>query len=107
MTPHDIVADGATIELTRFRVAPEKVEQLLAARPRMLEDFRADRRGFIYARLVRLPEDQWLDIVTWETPEDFAASRAKGANLPGIKAFFEAIDELVSAEEGRLADRAG
>lgn len=32
--------------------------------------------------------------------EDFAASRAKGANLPGIAALFAAIDELTSSEEG-------
>ncbi|MBM9503302.1 antibiotic biosynthesis monooxygenase [Actinacidiphila acididurans] len=89
-----------TIELTRFRVEPGRVAELLRARPAMLADFRADRTGFLDARLVRLPDDQWLDIVTWRTAEDFAASRAKGANRPGIAAFFAAIAELVSAEEG-------
>jgi hypothetical protein len=53
---------------------------------------------------VRLPDDQWLDIVTWRSPQDFAASWAKGANLPGIMAFFDAIEELVSAEQGENAD---
>jgi hypothetical protein len=93
-----------TIELTRFRVSPEDVAALLAARPRMLHDFETDRAGFIGAQLVRLPDNQWLDVVTWRTAEDFAASRAKGANLPGIKAFFDAIGELVSDEQGELAD---
>jgi quinol monooxygenase YgiN len=91
-----------TVELTRFRVSPEKVAALLAARPAMLQDFRADRAGFLNARLVRLPGDEWLDIVEWRSGQDFAESRAKGANLPGIKAFFEAISELVSAEEGTV-----
>jgi quinol monooxygenase YgiN len=89
-----------TVELTRFRVPPERADQLLAARPSMIEDFRADRAGFLGARLVRLPDGEWLDIVEWRSSDDFAASRAKGANLPGIRAFFELIDELVSAEEG-------
>jgi quinol monooxygenase YgiN len=93
-----------TVELTRFRVRPERTGALLAARPRMLADFRADRAGFLGAQLIRLPDDQWLDIVTWRSPQDFAASRAKGANLPGIKAFFDAIEELVSAEQGENAD---
>jgi quinol monooxygenase YgiN len=93
-----------TVELTRFRVRPENTEALLAARARMLDEFRADRAGFMGARLVRLPESQWLDIVSWRAAEDFAASRAKGANLPGIRAFFAAVDEVVSAEEGILAD---
>lgn len=91
-----------TVELTRFRVLPEKADELRAARADMLKDFEADRVGFLGARLVRLPDDEWLDIVEWATPEDFAASRDKGPNLPGIARFFAAIDSLVSAEEGRL-----
>jgi quinol monooxygenase YgiN len=90
----------ATVELTRFRVGPEQEEALLAARPGMLEDFRADRAGFIDAMLVRLPDNEWLDIVTWRSEEDFAASRAKGANRPGIAAFFAAISQLISSEQG-------
>lgn len=66
----------------------------------MLADFRSDPAGFLEARLVRLPEDEWLDIVTWRSPEDFAASRDKGVNLPGIVALFAAIVSLVSSEEG-------
>jgi heme-degrading monooxygenase HmoA len=94
----------ATVELTRFSVRPDQEEALLAARPGMLEDFRADRAGFIDAMLVRLAGNEWLDIVSWRSPEDFAASREKGANLPGIAAFFGAISQLVSSEEGSLAD---
>lgn len=93
-----------TVELTRFRVRPEQVEELLAARPDMLKDFAADRAGFLGARLVRLPDDGWLDIVEWATPEDFAVSREKGPNLPGIARFFAAIDSLITAEEGTRAD---
>ncbi|HEY4571650.1 MAG TPA: antibiotic biosynthesis monooxygenase [Kribbella sp.] len=89
-----------TVELTRFRVLPEKTEELLAARSDMLTDFAADRAGFLGARLVRLPDNEWLDIVEWATPEDFATSREKGPNLPGIARFFAAIDSLVVAEEG-------
>ena len=96
-----------TIELTRFRVRPEHEAALLAARPGMLADFAEDREGFVDARLVRLPAGEWLDIVTWEREADFAASREKGANLPGIAAFFAAIDSLVAAEEGTLADVEG
>ncbi|WP_448810707.1 antibiotic biosynthesis monooxygenase [Agromyces bauzanensis] len=93
-----------TIELTRFRVRPEQEAALIAARPGMLSDFAADRDGFLDARLVRLAGGEWLDVVTWERPEHLAASREKGANLPGIAAFFAAIDALVAAEEGTLAD---
>jgi hypothetical protein len=53
---------------------------------------------------VRLPDDEWLDIVEWRSAEDFAASRAKGADLPGIAAFFATLGELVSSEEGVLVE---
>lgn len=91
-----------TVELTRFRVTPEKTEAMLAARPAMVADFAADRAGFLGADLVRLPNDEWLDVVRWRSPEDFAASRAKGANRPGIAAFFATIAELVADERGSL-----
>jgi hypothetical protein len=89
-----------TVELTRFRVPSERADQLLAARPGMIVDFRADRAGFLGARLIRLPDGEWLDVVEWRSSDDFAASRAKGANLPGIRAFFDLIAEVVSTEEG-------
>ncbi|MEV6305403.1 antibiotic biosynthesis monooxygenase [Actinoplanes sp. NPDC051861] len=89
-----------TVELTRFRTHPGRADELLRARPGMLAAFGADRAGFVEARLVRLPDDEWLDIVVWESPEDFAASRAKGANLPGIAAFFAPISDLIGSEEG-------
>jgi hypothetical protein len=91
----------AAVELTRFKAT--RTEDLLAARPAMLSDFAADRKGFRSARLVQLANDEWLDIVEWETSEDYAASSRQGPNLPGIAAFFAAIDSLVVAEEGVLA----
>ncbi|RKR93196.1 hypothetical protein BDK92_7717 [Micromonospora pisi] len=93
-----------TVELTRFRVSSARAEELLAARPAMLRDFEADRKGFLDARLIQLPDNEWLDIVFWRSPEDLAASRAKGGNRPYIQAFFELVDELVSSEEGVMLD---
>ncbi|WP_203217394.1 antibiotic biosynthesis monooxygenase family protein [Nocardia arthritidis] len=92
-----------TVELTRFTVAPEQVSAMLAARPAMVADFESDRTGFLGARLIRLPNDEWLDVVEWRSAEDFAASRAKGPNLPGIAAFFATLGGLVSDETGTLA----
>ena len=70
----------------------------------MLREFAADRAGFIDARLVELPGGEWLDIVRWRSPADFDASRAKGANRPGIQAFFGAISRVVSSETGAEAE---
>jgi hypothetical protein len=98
---------AVTVELTRFRVSSELSDALLAARAAMLRDFRTDRDGFLHARLIRLADDEWLDIVSWRTPADLAASRAKGGNLPGIRAFFELIGEVISSEQGSTVEESG
>ncbi|GIF47694.1 antibiotic biosynthesis monooxygenase [Asanoa ferruginea] len=96
-----------TVEMTRFRVPEARAEALLAARPAMLSDFQSDRAGFLGARLIRLGADEWLDIVFWRTSEDFAESRRRGADRPGIKTFFGLIDEVISSEEGTTSDPVG
>ncbi|MEU5961234.1 antibiotic biosynthesis monooxygenase [Micromonospora parva] len=96
-----------TVEITRFRVPAERAEALLAARPAMLRDFAADRAGFLEARLVRVSADEWLDIVFWGSSEDFAESRRRGADRPGIQTFFSLIESVVSVEEGTTTDVRG
>ncbi|MDX2847696.1 alpha/beta hydrolase family protein [Actinacidiphila glaucinigra] len=96
----------SVIELTTFVVAPDRTSEMLSARSGMLSAFRKDRRGFVAARLVRVADDTWLDIVEWTDALAFDESRAKGANLPEIAAFFATVDELVSAENGVRYDDA-
>ncbi|KAB1925128.1 MULTISPECIES: antibiotic biosynthesis monooxygenase [Micromonospora] len=96
-----------TVEITRFRVPAERADDLLAARPAMLRDFQADRAGFLGARLIRLAADEWLDIVFWGSSEDYAESRRRGANRPGIQTFFSLIDSVISTEEGTTTDVVG
>ncbi|MFF3559358.1 alpha/beta hydrolase family protein [Streptomyces sp. NPDC002574] len=96
----------SVIELTTFTVAPERTSAMLAARGGMLAAFRKDRRGFVDARLVRVADHTWLDIVEWADAQAYDESRVKGGNLPGIAAFFATIDTLVSAESGVRYDDA-
>ncbi|MFI5606486.1 prolyl oligopeptidase family serine peptidase [Amycolatopsis sp. NPDC051903] len=96
----------SVIELTTFKVRPERTRAMLDARPGMVEAFRRDRRGFVSARLVRVADDTWLDFVEWTDDSAWDASRAKGGNQPEIAAFFATIDELVSSERGVRYDDA-
>lgn len=72
----------SVIELTTFVVAPDRTSDMLSARSGMLSAFRKDRRGFIGARLVRVADDTWLDVVEWADALAFDESRAKGATSP-------------------------
>ncbi|MFD3456608.1 alpha/beta hydrolase family protein [Streptomyces sp. NPDC058691] len=96
----------SVVELTRFTVAPERTSEMLEARGEMLAAFRKDRRGFMGAKLVRVADTTWLDIVEWADAQAYDESRAKGGNLPGIAAFFATIDRLVSADSGVRYDDA-
>lgn len=89
------------MEVTRLRVASEKVAALTAARPGMLAAFR-ERPGFVRADLVRVSDDEWLDLIVWERSEDFAESRRRGADSDAVAEFFAAIDAVVAGEEGAL-----
>ncbi|MGY5014859.1 FAD-binding oxidoreductase [Streptomyces sp. 900105755] len=91
-----------TVELTRFRMNPGRVDDLLATHSKMLANFADDLAGLLEARLVRLSENEWLDVLTWDTPEDFAASHTKGRNHPFL-AFLATIGEVVSDEYGELS----
>ncbi|WP_232667730.1 alpha/beta hydrolase family protein [Pseudonocardia sp. TRM90224] len=96
----------SVIELTTFTVADDRVHDMLAARHAMVEAFRADRRGFVAAKLIRLDQHTWLDSVEWTDDAAYDESSAKGANLPEIAAFFGTIDALVEARRGTRYDDA-
>lgn len=94
---------GSTIELVRFTVSDERVQEMLDARRRMIDEFRAERVGFVDSRLIALPDGQWLDVIEWRTSADLDTSRARGADLPGFAAFLATVDTVVADERGDLS----
>jgi acetyl esterase/lipase len=96
----------SVIELTTFIVGNDRVADMLTARHAMIEAFRADRRGFVAAKLIRLDERTWLDTVEWTDDAAYDESSAKGGNLPEIAAFFATIESLVEARRGTRYDDA-
>lgn len=94
----------SVIELTTFRVRPDRTTAMLAARPGMVAAFQEGRRGFVSAKLVRLDEQTWLDVVEWTDDTAWDESRAKGGDDPRIAEFFGTIEALVSARRGARYD---
>lgn len=91
----------SVIELTTFTVAPGKTSGLVAARSGMLSLLRTGCRDFLGAKLVRISDNTWLDIVEWSDSEAYGESSTKGGNLPEIASFFDTIDQLASSEGRR------
>ncbi len=96
----------STIELARFTVDPARIEEMLAARPAMVEELREHCPGFRRIQLTRLDETTWLDIVEWETREDAEAAMAAVMQLPGCAAVFGHISEVVAMEHAQVVQRA-
>jgi hypothetical protein len=94
----------AVVELLRIRVDPPSREAFLSARPRMLRDYAADREGFIGAHLIELGGDDWLDLIIWRNCADLEESRAKGVNLPGIRAYAQSIAGILADEQGEMLE---
>jgi heme-degrading monooxygenase HmoA len=89
------------MEVTRLRVAPERAAGLQAARAAMVAAFE-ERPGFVRADLVRLSEEEWLDLIVWESSADFAESRRRGGDSDAVRAFFAQIDAVIASDEGQL-----
>ena len=63
-----------TIEMVRFTVSPGAEEALISERPAMVEAVRAEFPGMLSARLAKLDETTWLELIVWTSRE--AAQRA-------------------------------
>ena len=88
-------------ELTRLRAEPDRERDLLAGPSGHSERLPHRPNGFRRCPVVHVRGQQ----LTRNSPEEFPASRAKGANLPGIKEFFDAMTGLVSTDERSDWDR--
>ena len=96
-----------TVELTRFRVEPERRGELLAARARMVNDFVADRAGFLDARLVELEDDELARRGSLAQPRGLRGVASQGGESAGHRRVLRRISELVRSEEGLEVEVAG
>jgi hypothetical protein len=93
----------AVIRTTRFMVAPDDIDTMLARRRRLLDVVRGQFGGPSEARLVQLDGETWLDTWRWDSPEALDAALAAAPGLAEAGAAF-ALTRDVSAEQGRLVD---
>lgn len=92
-------------ELARFRVDPNKTEQLRSSWQVAVDSIRSRFPGLLEANLARLDENTWLDIWRWESA-DTAKAAAEGAHaVPGAAAYFAVIDEFVAMDHAEIDRR--
>lgn len=87
-----------TVEIVRFRVAPKRIEPFLAGRRAALDAIRASYPGMQSAHLAHLGEEQWIDIVVWDSREQALAAAAGAMALPAFAEWAGHIAEVTSME---------
>lgn len=87
-------------ELVRSRVRTGAEDEMLQLRPRMIAAVRERFPELIDARLVRLDDGSWLDLVEWTSREAAERAAASMAEIPEAAAMAELIEEIVSFEHG-------
>lgn len=92
-------------EVVRSRVRAGCEEEVLALRPAMIGAVRERFPDLLDARLVRMDDGTWLDIVRWRTRA--AAEQAAGAfaEVPEARRMSELVEQVLSFEHGVPAER--
>jgi quinol monooxygenase YgiN len=92
----------ALVEFMRFRVQRGNVTALLQARSTMIETFRAENAGYRGGLIVRIGEDDWLDLAVWDN--EAACDAALRIPRTATVIFLELIDEVLGQERGTVID---
>ncbi len=91
-------------EVVRSRVRAGREEEMLALRPAMIAAVRSRFPDLLDARLVRMDDGTWLDVVRWRSREAAEQAAAAFAEVPEARQMSELVEEIVSFEHGVLAE---
>jgi hypothetical protein len=91
-------------EIVRSRVRAGREEDMLKLRPAMIAAVRARFPELIEAKLIRLDDGLWLDIIRWSSRQAAEQAAAQFDQIPEARAMGELIEEIVSFEHGTDAE---
>ena len=90
------------LELSRFTVKPENVDEFLTRRPAVLDVIRRRYPGFVSAYLARLEGDMWVDVAFWESIEQCEVAMDEVPSIPEVASWLALIGEDVSMEQAEV-----
>lgn len=76
------------IRLNAYETDPEKTEEMLAARARLIDTIHATCEGLETTVVARVDEHTWVDIWTWQSIEHHAAAVAAAQDMLEAAAAF-------------------
>ena len=93
--------EDVVIEWAPFRVrAGVTVEALIAASDQLQADFLARQPGFVSRELLRGPDQQWTDLVFWESRAAVDTAMQKVADSPACGRYFALMEVADHADAG-------
>ena len=91
-------------EVVRSRVRAGCEGEMLALRPAMIAAVRQRFPDLLGARLVRMDDGTWLDIVRWRSRAAAEQAAAEFAEVPEARRMSELVEQVLSFEHGLLAE---
>lgn len=91
-------------EVVHSRVSPGAEDAMLALRPRFIAAMRRAVPGLLDARLVRLDDGSWLDIVRWESRAAAEAGAAVHQQVPEAAEMAGHLTEILALWQGEDAE---
>jgi hypothetical protein len=93
------------IELVRFRVKPGEDEQVVRTHAGMVSAVRQRFPGLVEARLGKLPDGTYIDVVVYSSAAEAEAANEDALNIPEFVEMVSHIEEVVSIEQLEAIDR--
>jgi hypothetical protein len=92
------------LEIVHARIRPGAEQDMLALRPDFLAAMRRAVPGLVDARLVRLEDGTWLDVVTWASQADAKAAVAAHEQVPEAAQMGTYITEILGIQQGVVVE---
>ncbi|MCF6257941.1 MAG: hypothetical protein L3K25_16875 [Gammaproteobacteria bacterium] len=84
---------GKIIEMATIKLLPGKTEQdLLRASEKFQQDFVNNLKGFISRELVHVKDNEYADIIHWQSMEDAKAVLTQEMSSDACMAFFSLME---------------
>ena len=85
-------------EIVRSRVPEDREAEMLALRPRMIAAMRRRFPELIDARLLKLDDGTWMDVVRWRSRGAAEQAAREFGEVPEARAMTALVEEVLSFE---------
>jgi heme-degrading monooxygenase HmoA len=91
------------VRITRFKVAPAEIDELIRRRAALISAVRASFPGLAEARLARTEGNEWVDLWKWDSAESMQAALQAAPQLPEAGPAFALIEDA-AVEQAEIVD---